>query len=266
MHHRKSILAAAILVTSLSAAAESDVCDFSIAYGIEVDQQQIKFTDKDKTTIVFSNDALTIDGKPVKLTNDQLKTSQAFQAETRQLLPKVAEIAVEGAELGVKAATLVVTSLFGGEPSVHKDLIQPIEAISEKIKANINEHMLNTDALEKSFDDEFEEEIENLIGKAMGKYSGKMVGQILDSIFSGDSEEMEDFEFRMENLERDIENYVENEAKDLELKADVLCDDFQRIAKLDKQLEGIQNFPKDGIIQQDSKNGFQVSDLNVNFD
>ena len=266
MNPKKSIIVIALTVASLSISAHSNVCKYSINYNIEINQQQIKFDDKNNRSLIFTSDQLLIDGKPAELTEEQLKTSRAFQAETRKILPKVAEIAIEGAEIGVKAVTIVVTALFGADDEVHADLIQPIEAIAAKIKANVSQHSLNTRALEKSFDEEFEQQIESLMSKAISKYSGKIVGQILGSIFSGDSEELEDFEFSMENLEHDIEMYVETHAQALEIKAESLCEDFAIIAKLDKQLEVIEDYPENGVIQIGSRDGLQISGLNLNFD
>jgi len=258
----------AILLTSVisGVSAHSNQCDYSVDYNIDINDQQISFDKKNGDKVVFEGDRLTINDLPVALSSDQLQTSRSFQRETRAIVPKIAYIAVEGAEIGVKAATIAMTTLFGESEEVHEDLIAPIEAISEKIKANISETSLNTNELEKAFDDGFDAEIEKLVETAISKYSGKMVGQIIGSIFSGDNEEMEDFEFRMENMEHDIERYVEKQAEGLEAKADELCVDLKAIAQLDQELEAVTGYPKDGIIQQDSNHGFKISGLNINRD
>ncbi len=246
--------------------AHSNECDFSVNYNINIDDQQIRFDKKNGSKIVFDGDELMIDGKLVSLTNKQQQTSQDFQRRTRAVVPKIAQIAVEGAELGVKAATIALTGLFGNGEDVHRDLIEPIEAISSKIKANISETSLNTEALEESFEEDFEDEIEKLVETAISKYSGKMITQIIGSIFSGDEEDIKDFEFRMENMEHDIERYVETHAEALEEKADELCVDLKAIAELDEQLEEVDGYPKDGIIQEDSDHGFKVSGLSIHSD
>ncbi len=248
------------------AKAHSNECDFSVNYNINIDEQQIRFDKKAGDKIVFDGDELMINGKSVSLTDMQLQNSQEFQRRTRAMVPKIAQIAIEGAEIGVNAATIALTGLFGDGKDVQRDLIEPIEAISAKIKANISETSLNTEALEESFEKDFEDEIEKLVETAIGKYSGRMVSQIIGSIFSGDEEDTKDFEFRMENMEHDIERYVKNHAEALEEKADELCVDLKAIAKLDEQLEEVDGYPKDGIIQEDSDHGFKVSGLSIHND
>ena len=246
--------------------AHSNECDFSVDYNINIDDQQIRFDKKVGDKVVFDGDDLIINGKSVSLTNKQLQTSQELQRRTRAVVPKIAEIAVEGAELGVKAATIALTGLFGKGEDVQRDLIEPIEAISAKIKANVSDTSLNTEVLEESFEKDFEDEIEKLVETAISKYSGKMITQIIGSIFSGDEEDIKDFEFRMENMEHDIERYVESHAEALEEKADELCIDLKAIAKLDEQLEEVDGYPKNGIIQEDSGHGFNVSGLSIHSD
>jgi len=261
---KKIIFAGTILLASSNLAAHSNVCDYSVDYNIQITDEQIVFNKKGEREIIFFGDKLSINGKYVSLNNEQRAANRAFQQETRQILPKVAEIAVEGAEIGVKAATLVATSFFGNDEDVHTDLIKPIESLSQKIKENINTHSLNTDQLEQSFDGEFEKEIEGLVEKAISKYSGRIISQIIGSVFSSDNEELKDFEFRMENLESDIEAYIETQASALEIKAESLCEDFARLADYDAKLEQVVGYPSKGIIYKGSQQGLQISGLNLN--
>jgi len=251
------------LLASTNVAAHSSMCDYSLDYNIKITQEQISFNKPGGKELIFSGDKLIVGGKALRLNDEQKEASRAFQQGTRQILPKVTEIAVEGAELGVKAATLAVTSLFGEDEEVYFDLIKPIEDIAAKVKANVDRNYLNTTQLESSFDNEFDKEIEALISKAMSKYSGKMAGQIIESIFSSNSEEAKDFKFRMENLEQDIEAYVEGNANALEIKAKSLCKDFASLAKHDEQLEKVTGFPNEGIIRQGAQNGLKMSNLDI---
>ena len=263
---KKTMIALLLAGVVSGVSAHSDVCDYSVDYNINIDGKQLSFDKKSGDSIVFEGDELTINGKSISLTAEQLQVSRDLQTQTRAVVPKIAYIAVEGAELGVKAATIALTGLFGDGDDVHRDLIEPIEAISTKIKANISETSLNTQELEKSFDQDFEDEIEKLVETAISKYSGRMVSQIISSIFSGDEEDVKDFEFRMENMEHDIERYVEANAKAIEEKADELCVDLKAIAELDEQLEAVDGYPKDGIIQEGSDHGFRISGLSFNRD
>ena len=262
----KTIIAILLTAAISGVSAHSNQCDYSVDYNIDINEERLLFDKKNGDKVVFEGDRLTINNLPVALSSEQMQASRDFQREARAMIPKIANIAVDGAEIGVKAATIALTTLFGESEEVHEDLIAPIEAISEKIKTNINETSLNTQELKASFDEGLDAEIEKLVETAVTKYSGRIVGQVIGSIFSGDNEEMEDFEFRMENMEHDIERYVEKQAEDLEARADELCDDLKSIALLDEKLESISNYPENGIIQQDANHGFKISGLNINRD
>jgi hypothetical protein len=261
---KKVFIAAAIIGTCGIASADSEVCNFSTDYNIDINEERVSFNKTDGDSFEFKNGGLIVNGKTVVLTKEQAQASQNLQQGARAMVPKIAEIAVEGAELGIKATTMVLTSLFGDDMEMQNDLIKPIEAMSEKIKQNISATTLNTEALEKSFEDAFDDEFSKVIETAAVKYSGKIVSNVISSIFSGDEEELKDFEFRMENLEKDIEVYVEDNAKELEKKAELLCGDMAALEAFDTQLEAVNGYPVNGLFHTDSDDGFNLNKLTIN--
>jgi flagellar capping protein FliD len=263
---KKTLIAMTLAVACTGVQAHNEQCQYSLDYNISIKNGLVSYTGKNNDSVVFQDGKLKINGKSIELNAEQQRASFAFENKTKETLPKIAEVAIEGAELGLKAASIVVTSLFGDDQDVHKDLIEPIEAISTKLKANINKDNLNTLSLDKSFDAEFDQEIEQLVSKALSKYSGKIIGQVLSSLFNSDSEEVKDFEFRMENLEHDIETYVSSHAEPLEAKAEKLCDDFKALAELDSKLESIESYPTNGLIEIGDHSGVSASSFTFNSD
>ena len=256
------------LVTTLClplAAHDNQVCEYGLDYNVNISSNTIKFSNKDTNTVEFSGSSISVDGKKLELNSEQQVYSQKFQKGTRQVVPKIADIAIEGAEIGLKAATLAVTALFGEDQQVHQDLILPIENISNKIKANVNDKMLNAQTIENSFDQELEQEIEGLVAKALSKYSGKVLGQVLSSVFSGDSEEIKDFEFRMENLEHDIETYVDSQAIALEEKAETICEDIKVLYEIDQNLIAVDGYPSKGLISLGNDHSKKLSSIKFDF-
>ncbi len=261
-------LTALVVVSSISAnsIAHSQVsneqCQYNVDYNIKLDEHQITLTHPKKESITFMQGKLLINGKSVSLSRKQLTASNDIQSKTRMMMPKIADVAVEGAELGIKAATMVFTALGGATQEEQKELLEPLNMISKKIRANIDHKTFNNQTLSDSFDKELEDEIQKFVGKVISKFSGQMVNQVLGSIFSGDrekSEEMKDFEFRMENLEQDIETYVEANAKELEIKAEALCGDLEQLAELDLVLESVDGYPKNGIIHKGKGHNFHIN-------
>ena len=250
-----------IVLVSQNLRAHSDVCDYSVNHNINIDKNSISFSGNASEEIIFTGDELMVNGETLELNKRQMEYSLAFQNETRQMLPKLASIAIESAELGLKATSIVVSSLFGSDAYVHDDLIKPIESITEKIKANVSSTVLNTKEIVNAFDESFDRELENLISTALSKYSGKLLSQIIQNIFSNDREEKADFEFRMENLEHDIETYIETNALAIEVQVENLCENFEKLADLDTKLESVEGYPERGVIEKGHQKGVQISSL-----
>ncbi|MFT6734499.1 MAG: hypothetical protein ACJAS9_002700 [Polaribacter sp.] len=237
-------------------------CEYSVDYNVKIDKQKISLTHPQKKSITFTSEGLVIDGKSIELTTAQKDSSNRLQVKTRDLIPKVADIAIEGAELGIKAATMVITALGGASQAEQKEMLEPLDKISKKIRENVNHKTFNNKTLSDSFDKEIEKDIERFVAKAIKKFSGRMIGQLMGAIFSGGdekSEEMKDFEFRMENLEHDIETYVESNATALEAKAKVLCGDLEKMAKIDLVLESVDGYPENGIIHKGQGRNFHIN-------
>ncbi len=256
-----SVLVSGEVLADSSQSFSNEQCSYSVDYDVKIDDQTIKLTHPKKKNITFIKGGLLIDGNSVELTSDQEVASNNLQARTRALVPKVADIAIEGADLGIKAATMVITALGGATSAEQKDMLEPLNKISQKIRDNVNHKTFNNKTLSDSFDKEIEEEIERFVAKAIRKFSGRMIGELMGAIFSGDkeSEEMKDFEFRMENLEHDIETYVENNAKALEIKAEALCGDLKQMAEIDLVLESVDGYPKNGIIHEGKGHNLHIN-------
>ena len=257
----KSIVLALLIAFTTNVYANSQVCDFSVDYNIKADGEKFVFAHSKGKEVIFTKNKLFIEGNQVQLTQEQQLAHKGFYLTTKKTLPKIAEVAIEGAEIGVKAASIVVASLFGNDQEVKDDLVKPMEKMSEKVRANISSSHLNTENLSLAFDKEFDAEIAKMVEKATTKYSGRLITSLMNSIFSKDNEETKDFEFRMETLEYDVETYVENQAEALEAKADALCQDIEKLAEYDQILESHDEYPAQGLIYRDSNQGLKISNF-----
>jgi len=257
----KAIVIGLMFLLAGNVSAETDVCDFSTDYNIEINDERMIFSQTDGDKFEFISEQLRINGELAALNPAQVETSLQLQSEVRAMVANIAQIAIEGAELGLKAATIALSALSGDDEQMQRDLLEPIAAVSEKIKANISATHLNTETLEKSLDAAFDDELEQVVETAVTKYSGKILGGLMRSILSGDKEELNDLEFRMENLERDIETYVEANASALEDKANALCADLVRLDKLDDQMEAVRGYPQGGLFRATGGGSFKISNL-----
>ncbi|MET1256457.1 DUF2884 family protein [Aliikangiella maris] len=260
---KKTLLALMLSVSSTTLVAESEQCNFTTDYNINIESEQIRFTQTDGDTFEFAGEKLLINDKAVKLNDEQLKASLALQQKAREMVPVIAEVAIEGAELGIKAATMVVTALFADDEAAQQELMLPIEALTKKLKTHVSSTQFNIEQLEQTLDNAFDEEFSQAIEAAVAKFSGKMVGSVLTTLFSGDNEEMKDFEFRMENLEYQVEEYVEKNAEQLEKKASKLCEELVKLEVYDAVLETVPGYPKGGLFEPKPGRHFDFEGFNI---
>ncbi len=235
-------------VFSVLKTVSADDCSFSTDYNIKILPDSILFSKNKLSQLQFRGDNLLINREKVELSDKQREASRLFQKQTRLILPKVADVAVEGAELGINASVVTLKALFCENNEMAGELTQSVEKLGRKIRSSITDTRYDAETLGDSLDNIFDDEFEKLIEQATVKYSGKMMSNILASVFSGDKEELKDLEFRMENLGHDIETYVEANVKTLETKAKALCQDAEILEKFDSVLETVAGYPENGLI------------------
>ncbi|MGX5203497.1 DUF2884 family protein [Aliikangiella sp. IMCC44632] len=259
----KKVIFIGLLCGASTFAVAKDGCEYATDFNVNLNENQLIFSQKNGDELIFDKQGLTINGSATQLDSTQAQAAMQFQRESRLLVPKVADVAIEGIELGMKAAGIVMTAFFTDEPQIQQELIAPIEKLSENIRSHISPNHFNAQSLENSFEKAIDEELEAMIETAVTKYSGKLIGNILSSVFSGDSEELKDLEFRMETLEHDIEKYVEENAEALEVKAEQLCTELAALDKLDNQLLSVNGYPKQGLIHTDSKRSTKLGKIEI---
>lgn len=262
---KRLVLAAVLSSVCFGVNADSEVCQFSTGYNIEINNSRVVFSKESGDKYEFSGADLYINGDKAELTRAQSRNVENIYNTTRETIPKIANIAADATEIALKATTAVMTSFFGEDEEVHNDLIQPIEVLADKIRENITVDNFNAEAMNKSFDAAFDEKFEVMMETAVSKYSGKIIGSVLSKVFSGDSEELEDFEFRMENMGEEIEAFVNKNAGGIEARAKSLCQDFAKIDEYDNQLQDVDGYPSDGLIKEGDSESFDVGSINLNF-
>ena len=88
------------------ASADSSVCHFSSQYNIEVDENRVMFRKQGGSRYEFQRGNLVINDQQIKLAPGQQDSVTGIYETTRQLIPKLADIAAEAAELAKLADTV----------------------------------------------------------------------------------------------------------------------------------------------------------------
>ena len=215
-----------------------DSCEIYVDYDIDINDRTIKISrDSEEVVRIDKKNQLFLKGKKQTLNEEQQALVNEMAADYKKLLPQVSEIAIEGAELGMKAATIALGALFDSDNDQVEALTTKFEQLSDKLKEHVNDKHLSGKVMTMDFfEAEFEQEVEAIVTEAVENINGKQIWSMIGKFFSSDRQEMEDFEFRMEMLEHDIEAQIEQEAEQLEKSADLLCEHLKRMDKTEKKL------------------------------
>nr|WP_256489723.1 DUF2884 family protein [Pleionea sp. CnH1-48] len=215
-----------------------DDCDYNIQHDIDITKRGVKISSSDEVVFRITRDnELYINGDEIDLTRKQEALVEDMADEYRELVPNIAHIAVEGAELGIKAATLVITAMAGHDPELTQDFVHRLDNISNKLHDHVSENKFEGEWFNSHFQDsELEQEIEQLMEDAVSKIAVQGVWNIVKQALSGDEEEAADLEFRMEMLEHEIEDELERDAEGIEQRAMMLCQNLETLDNIEQRL------------------------------
>ena len=251
-----------LLSSCMVASADSSVCHFSSQYNIEVDENRVMFRKQGGSRYEFQRGNLVINDQQIKLAPGQQDSVTGIYETTRQLIPKLADIAAEAAELALKTTTVVLTTFFGGDEEIYQELVRPIEVLADKIRENITADHFNAEALDRSFEATFDKEFELMVSRAIDHYTQDLSG-IAVNIFSGEAGNIEDLAVRLENMGEQLESYVEANVHDITTQAELLCQDFAQLDLYDDQLLDLEGYPRQGLIHSGERGESQVSAINL---
>ncbi len=208
-------------------------------FDIEIDEREVSISKESKEILLIDDsNQLFIHGKKQSLNTEQEQLVTEMGDGYRNLLPAIAAVAAEGAEIGVKAATMTLNALFVDDPEFNGQMLKKLDGISETIKENINATQFNGTLISHdSLGDKLDNEIGALVEEAVSKASAKTILTAVSQVFSGDEEELNDLEFRMEMFSADMEAEIEASAVHLELEAERLCLEVANLDLIETKLQ-----------------------------
>lgn len=249
-------LAASVLfcaITSTSAWAHQS-CEVDLTAGISINSQKIEFfavdeDNEDETAVslykIVDDNQLVVGDETVKLSAEQQAIVHEYSSSIRILVPQVKTLAIEGVDLAIEGVDLAFNKLLGENNDVSGQLNQELllvrEAVDNKLsiekgitfglKGGDSNDMVN-DLMGEEFEQRIESAVEKVVMNSMGSLLVALGQEILFS--GGDSDA---FEARMENFGDDIATEMETRAEKIEVKAEQLCLEIQKIDQLEEQLK-----------------------------
>ncbi|WP_371186717.1 YggN family protein [Thalassotalea maritima] len=222
---------------------QSDHCSINLNYGVVVEGDQIRFIDNDETYVQINNaQHLFVNGKQVALNQQQQNLVTDYAEQINKQVPVVVDLANDAVGIAFGAISSVA-SAFTGDDNVSSDKLDALlTQVQEKVALKFNKDNNGYYIAEQSFD-EFEQfmenEIEAEIESVIASFAGDIliaVGTAINSEDGSFEEKMQAFGERMERMGDDIEASVEQQASDLEAKAEYMCDSLQQLDATEQRL------------------------------
>ncbi len=228
-----------VIGISTTGMAKQEECQLDLPYQLSIDNKTVIVKDNDEELLrIDENNRLSLYGNSQHLNPSQQKLVVQMASGYRDLIPEIATIAGEAAEMAVKAVTATVTTLFSDNPDTSAKLMTKLDGLSDRIRREVEQKQLNGGIVSSDgLSDDFDAELDAIVDEVVENASGKTVLKIVSQALSGDEEELKDLEFRMEMFGKDLEAQMEFEAEKLANTAKKLCDQFDQLDGIESQLQ-----------------------------
>ncbi|MCP4991906.1 MAG: YggN family protein [Colwellia sp.] len=231
----------ALALLTLSQQANAQQCSINLNYGVIIDPKHIRIVEKGQTKVQINNTAqLFIRGTEVTLTNEQQILLTNFSTGIRQQVPEIVSIAIEGADISLKAVNEVVAGLTGENSTSQQKVQAKFDELKWRIRARFNQSANNyyiapqdLNDFDEMFTGEFEQEIEAMISTSIGSILEAVGESILtdsDESEYGSEARITTFDDRLTSISKGLEIEVSERAKALDKKVALYC---QKLANLD---------------------------------
>jgi|TARA_B100000315_G_scaffold255771_1_gene300010 hypothetical protein len=216
-------------------------CSVRMGHDVEVSPDAIRISDGEQVLVqIVGDDRLYILGDEVDLDSGQEDLVSAYSNGIRSTLPVVADVILEGVEIGLTVVSKVFHGMTGSEPpSGVADAMKNIRrraATRLKVEGagvSIREgHLHHLDDVVDELKPEFEDAIAASIGS--------LVMAVGRAIMQGDGdllERIEDFSYRMEDMGSEIEEEIGDRGDELDRKAEQMCEEMQALDDVERDVQ-----------------------------
>lgn len=231
---------AALLLLPLSALAGQS-CNIDFAYGIAVNDNQLRIMDKSRTVVqINQRDQLFVKGRWQELSVQQRRWLRDYARGLHYVVPKMIILATEGVELATDTVDNVYQGLVGADHESYEKLQTAMQRVRNRVKDKFrhasNHYFIGPGSLE-SVDDFVDSEIEAQLEEAISM----SVGGILSAIAGMDESKVEISDERLEEITRQLEAVgehldLDNGPASLNSKAQWFCEKLRKLNKLEEKL------------------------------
>lgn len=221
-----SLLCVALSVAAFAVQAKEIRCEIDSDYDMTVNERSVIFTRDSGVpkAVVMRQGRLFVDDAWVTLSSEDSKRLREFEDGARKAMPLAHEIGRDAADIAFTALGEVAAGISNHPDRTRKSLDAARKSIDQSIGRAISANRFNNADLEKGIERAVEDVVPSLVGD--------IVGGALTAALTGDSARLE----RMDKLDQEIEARVAPRAKQLEVRAEKLCNQMRAMERLDNAL------------------------------
>jgi hypothetical protein len=232
-----------IAIIDVAYASDTKQCDIQLGSAVRITADTIEVTGSDSTVMqVFNEGNLRISNMPVSLTDAQRQLVMAYSTQVRETVPAIVDIALEGVELGLTAASEVFYGLLGPEPPA--SLTNALDRIKTQIDQQVSRGggtvYLDAGGLSDldSFMEKLEPEIESVIAASIGEVFANF-GNSLQAEDANLMQSVASLVERMDASAKKLEARLHQQAKTLKTKAGGLCQQLTDLQTAELRLQNV---------------------------
>ncbi|MEC7691324.1 MAG: DUF2884 family protein [Pseudomonadota bacterium] len=231
-----------VFFTTVPFCASADIsCDIDFAYGVVVNEHQLRILDKSRTVVQINDqDQLFVKGRWQNLSVPERRWLRDYSRGLHYVVPKMIILATEGVDLAADTVDNVYQGLVGTDHESYEKLQHAMKRVRNRVKDKFrhasNHYFIGPGSLESVdhfVDSEIEAELEQAISMS--------IGGILSAIGGMDENRVDLSSERVEEITRQLEAVGEQldfEAGPASLnnKAQWFCDKLHRLNNLEEKL------------------------------
>ncbi|MCG9745636.1 YggN family protein [Shewanella sp. Isolate8] len=215
-------------------------CEVSLNYDVSVEPSKLVVSEAKKEVYRIELGRLYVNGDKVELNDKQQALVNQYAGEVSKQLPEVIDVVHDAVDIASTAVSMALTPLLGDAAGAKID--EMMDGLSQRIDTvayqNGDKFYLGAteSSIEDTFGKEFEQEMEQLVQSSIGSMMMTLGSEMMKGDGESFEEKMNAFSAKMDKVGDDIEAQIEQQATDLEARADRLCDNFQQLVALESQM------------------------------
>ncbi len=238
------ILLAIVGLIDVTKPAQAEfTCDIDFAYGILVNDDQLRVLDESRTIMQINNQSqLFVGGRWIHLKKEDARLLHEYASGLHYVIPKMIILATEGVELAIETIDHVYLGLVGSDHDSYEKIRLAMERVQHRVKDKFRHsghHFAigpgSLESVDEFVDSEIEAQLEEAISTSIGGILSA-IGGINTTDPELSSKKVEQISRQLEEMGKQIDKDVGPRASTLKNKAKWFCDTLTDLNKVEDKL------------------------------